>query len=269
MSSFKLKNKNANPSLSKADIDFYKMTGVFAIACVFVLLTMRMEGTMLERIASGENLTYNFYRFFNSIAFVIVAAVALIGALVWFVAAKVKKVDESKRLFTSTNCLSVVLYMLFFSVCLGYKMHSNLHGFFIASTVVLAALYVISKIYDLDFVLYSGVSGLLTLTLYLAAGSFESAFVALQIVVSIISVALIIAVRTRINALRVSKKKKQSYFFVPSYIACVLGIVFLFCRFFTYDVAALQFINASTMIMVMCAQYIVFAIIYTIRLIRE
>ena len=256
MSSFKLKNKNATPGLSKADIDFYKMTGVFAIACVFVLLTMRMEGTMLERIASGENLTYNFYRFFNSIAFVIVAAVALIGALVWFVAAKVKKVDESKRLFTSTNCLSVVLYMLFFSVCLGYKMHSNLHGFFIASTVVLAALYVISKIYDLDFVLYSGISGLLTLTLYLAAGSFESAFVALKIVVSIISVALIIAVRTRINALRVS-------------IACVLGIVCLFCRFFTYDVAALQFINASTMIMVMCAQYIVFAIIYTIRLIRE
>ena len=269
MSSFKLKNKNVKPTLSKADIDFYKMTGVFAIACVFVLLTMRMEGTMLERMSSGQNLTYNFYRFFNSVAFVIVAAVALLGAVAWFAVSKVKKVDESKRLFTSTNCLSIVIYMLFFSVCLGYKMHSNLHGFFIASTVVLAALYVISKIYDYDFVLYSGVSGILTLMLYLAAGNFEPAFMAAKIVVSLLAVAAIVAVRARIHTLKVSKKKKMSYIFVPSYIAALLGIIFMFCRLFTYNVASLQFLNGSIMVMVMCIQYIVFAIIFTIRLIRE
>ena len=46
-----LKNRKADAKrqLKKADIDFYKMTGVFAIACIFVLLVLKMESTLVAR----------------------------------------------------------------------------------------------------------------------------------------------------------------------------------------------------------------------------
>ena len=137
MSSFK-KKKNEVTVLKKADIDFYKMTGIFAIACVFVLLVLKMQDTGLERIASGKNLTYNFYAFCHTPLYAVIAVVALVGAIGWFAYCRIKKIDETYRVFSSTNCLAVVLYLGFFTACFGFEVSSSLHSFFIVVTICLA-----------------------------------------------------------------------------------------------------------------------------------
>ena len=110
MSSFK-KKKQSLQVLSKSDIDFYKMTGVFALACIFVLLALKMQNSRIERIMSGKDLTYNFYMFCKTPLFAVIAAAAVIGAVAWFTVCRVKKYDESGSLFTSANCLVLVGYL--------------------------------------------------------------------------------------------------------------------------------------------------------------
>ena len=102
MSSFK-KKKTQGYVLRKSDIDFYKMTGVFAVACVFILLVLKMKDTGLERIASGRNLTYNLYSFCHTPLFAVVAIAAVAGAAAWFVYCRVKKVDESSLIWYNTQ----------------------------------------------------------------------------------------------------------------------------------------------------------------------
>ncbi len=80
--------------LTKSDVALYKMVGVFAIASIFVLLVMKMADTVIERQITGRNLTYNFYEFFHTPIFAVLAAVLLIGSAAWFIYSKIKKIDE-------------------------------------------------------------------------------------------------------------------------------------------------------------------------------
>jgi hypothetical protein len=182
LSSFK-KKKEEKYVLKKSDIDFYKGAGVLAIACVFVMLVLKMQSTAgFPKSPAGSDMTENFYNFCRTPLFFVIAGIAAIGSLLWFGVCRIKKIDESKRIFTSTNCLAIVLYLGFFSACFGAFPDSKLHGFFVMATVVMGVLYYISKIYYVDFIMYSVITAVFCGAIYLFKPTFEPASVALRIV---------------------------------------------------------------------------------------
>lgn len=267
MSSFKRK-KQDRYALSKSDIDFYKMTGVFAIVCVFVLLTLNMQSSQTEHIASGKDLTYNFYSFCHTPLFVVMALALAAGALAWFIYCKVKKIDESKKIFTSTNCLSIAAYLALFCACFGFVEGSTLHGFFIAVTIGAAVLYYVSKLYNADFVVFSAVTAVFAMATNLFAMMFELHIVIIKLAVIVLGIVSCIYFHKKIDSLKVSKQKKASFLKFPVYIPLALGAIFLFWA----GIPGLQnvlFLNRSMMMVVLLVQYIVFAIVYTIRRIKD
>jgi len=267
LSSFKKKSKG-NYVLRKSDVDFYKMTGVFAICCVFVLLALKMQDTVTERIASGRNLTHNFYMLCHSPLFWILSVLAVAASAGWFIYCKKKSIDESFRICSSGNCLAIVGYLAFFTLCFGTGRGSSLHGFFIAVTIVLAVLYYASKIYKYDFIFYSAVTAVFAVCIYLWGLNFGAFYIVLKLAVIAIAIAACIVFGKKINALKITKKTKASFLVFPSYISLVIGGVFLFWgRFFT--LLSPLFLSRTIMLVVLLAQYIVFAIVYTIRLIKE
>ena len=279
LSSFKRK-KNEKYVLKKSDIDFYKMTGVFAIACMFVLLVLKMQDTGTERIASGRNLTSNFYQFCHTPLFAVVAVLALGAAIAWFVICRVKSIDESGRIFTSTNCLSLVLYLGFFSACFGIKQASSLHSFFVVVTIFAAALYYASKIYNADFVIYSVITAVMAMSIYLWAMRFEMYIVLIKLAVIALSVVAVVMFRKKLSCLKISKHTKSKFLVFPCYIVLALGAVLLFWAFFQnmeffrsspamLKVQSAIFLNRNMMLVGVFAQYVVFAIVYTVRRIRD
>ena len=267
MSSFK-KKKDSKYVLSKGDIDFYKMTGVFAVVCVFVLLTLNMQSSQTERISTGRDLTHNFYNFCHSPFFIVLSLALVIGAAAWFVMCRVKKIDESRKIFTSTNCVALVAYLAFFCLCFGLKEGSTLHGLFIAVTIVLAVLYYVSKLYGMDFVVYSSVTAVMSVAVCLWAVLFDAPVVIAKVLVIAACLAGGIYFGKKIDSLKVSKHKKASFLKFPIYIPLALGTAFLFWAIVP-GLQQLLFLNRSMMLMVMVVQYIVFAIVYTIRRIKD
>lgn len=244
------------------------MTGVFAIACVFVLLVLKMQDTVTERIASGRNLTYNFYAFCHSPLFAAAAVIALAASIGWFVYCKKKKVDESFRICSSTDCLVIVGYLIFFTLCFGTEIGSMLHGFFVAVTIALAVLYYASKIYKSDFIFYSSVTAVFAVCIYLWGLIFEPHIIALKLAVIAAGVASCIVFSKKLSALKLTKKTKASFLVFPAYISLALGAVFLFWgRLF--NLMSPLFLSRTIMLIILFAQYIIFAIVYTIRLIKE
>lgn len=289
-----LKNRRKNDAkrpLKKSDIDFYKMTGVFAIACIFVLLVLNMESTSMLSAASGENLTFNFYRVLSSTWFAVLGVIALAACVGWFVYSKKKAVDESGRIFTSTNCLALALYLLVFALCFGTNKASGMHGFFITFTVICAVVYYVSKIYNADFTLFSVITAVNVLAVYLLVYRFSALYVIVKLALIAASVAAIVLVDKKIKGMKLSKKRRDSYLIFPSYVSAALGAVFMFVRFLTtlpsYYAAGLSedahgvpafvlnisnlatSVDMNVMFMVFLVEYIVFAIIYTLRLIRD
>lgn len=264
-----LKNKKVNGGkkpLSKSDIDFYKMTGVFAIACIFVLLVLRMKSTMIMRAASGEDVTYNVYKLLSSPFFIVPALAALAASAVWFAVSKKKKIDESRRIFTSTNCLSIALYLTVFVLCFGKNPNYQNHEFFIAFTVICAVAYYVSKIYNADFTLFSIVTAVNSMTVFLLASKFDAASVIAKLVVLAASVAAIIIVDKKIKSMKISKKRKSGYLTVPAYVSVALGA---FCMFIRMNTAFSAALAVDRLLMAFLVEYIVFAIYYTLRLIRD
>ena len=279
MSSFK-KKRNDSYEVKKSDIEFYKMTGVFAVACVFILLVLKMKDTGLERIASGRNLTYNFYQMCHTPLFALVAILAVAASVVWFVLSMKKKIDESYRVFSSKSCLALVLYLLFFCACFGFYFQSPLHSFFIVCTVCLMLLYYASKLYAVDFMVYSSLTSLFAVAVYLWAMKFEPHMVVLKLLICAFAVVACVLFKRRLSNLKVSKQRKSEFLVFPSYIVSAIGILFMFwayfqnMEFFRASEALLKlqsaiFLNRSMMLMVIFVQYIVFAIVYTVRRIKD
>ena len=266
MSSFK--RKKDKYALSKADIDFYKMTGVFAIVCVFVLLALNMQSSQTELISSGKDLTHNFYVFCHTPVFLILALAVLAGSIAWFAYSKVKKLDESGKIFTSTNCLVLAGYLAFFSGCFGINEGSRLHGFFIAVTIVSAVLYYVSKLYSADFVVFSCVTAVCAMAVSLWAMMFELHIVLIKLAVIAVCAVGCVYFGKKIDSLKVSKQKKASYLKAPVYIPLALGALFLFWAIIP-GLQNVLFLNRNTMLLVLLVQYIVFAIVYTIRRIKD
>ncbi len=265
----KKRKKKDKYSLSKSDIDFYRMTGVFALVCIFVLLAVNMQGSVMENVASGNNLTYNFYQFCRTPWFWIFGTVMAVGAVVWFAYCKVKKVDESKRIFTSTNCLSVVAYFAFFCLCFGVKTPSGNHTFFIAVTIGAALLYYASRFYGMDFVVYSTVTAVMAMTVSTIGLFFDAYAIVIKIAVIAALCALCVLFNKKIDSLKVSKHKKASFLKFPMYISLALGTVFLFWAITPFQKECWLFLRTTTMLMILLLQYVVFAVVYTIRRIKD
>lgn len=263
-SSLKKKKNESKYTLSKSDLEFYKMTGVFAIACVFVLLALKMQETRTYRFSSGQDLTYNFYTFCHTPAFIAIALLALVGTVGWFAVSKIKKIDESGRVFSSLNCLAVFAYLAFFTLCFGLRSASELHGFFIVATIAACALYYVSKIFNADFVLYSCVTAILSAGIYVFALYFEPYMIAIKALLVIACIAIIVLFSKHIKGMKISKKKKASFLIFPCYISLAIGAVCLFVR-----IVPSICIAKTAMLALLLAQYVAFAIVYAIRLIKE
>ena len=208
--------------------------------------------------------TYNFYMFCKTPLFAVLATVLVIGSAGWFAYCRMKKVDESRRIFTSYNCLSIAAYLVFFFLCFGLKDGSTNHGFFIATTIVLAGMYYVSKFYNPDFVVYTVVTAVFAISIYIFALYFEPQMIVAKALIVIAMAIGAYFANKRISNFKVSKKRKASFMTFPVYVSLAIGTVCLFIRL-------IPGINLArtTMLALLLAQYIVFAIVYTIKLIRE
>lgn len=293
-----LKNKKKSDGkrpLTKADLNFYKMTGVFAIACVFVLLVLKMQNTAMLHQASGENLARNVEGVLSSVWFTVLSVVALAASVVWFAVGRYKKIDESHRLFSSTNCLAVVLYLAVFVLCFrtfrNPSLGDSMYGFFIMFTVICAGIYCISKFGYPDFTMFSAVTAVNVVAVYLLVYRFEALFIVLKLAIIAASIASVVIFNKKINNMKLSKKRKSSFLVAPAYVSVCLGAVFMFVRYLSTlasyfpmgvegasesspalvlgiaKIAAA--IDIKVMLMVFVIEYVFFAIVYTLRLIRD
>ncbi len=281
------KRAEQKQQLKKSDIDLYKMTGVFAIACIFVLFVFKMKST---QIGAG-NLTYAVYELFTNPLFLVMASGVFLASVVWFVYSKNKKIDESRRIFTSTNGLVLAVYLAIFVVCFGMSKTANLHGFFITLTVVGAVVYYVSKIYNPDFTMFSAITAVNVLAVYLLAYRFDAMFVVLKILIVGFGVGAVVLFDKRIKNMKLSKKRKDSFLIYPAFVSVAMGAIFMFVKFLstlayyfpagtlqaeqssaTLTVKIANFaasVDLKVMFMAFLIEYIVFAIIYTLRLIRD
>lgn len=258
-----------NTTMNKADLDFYKMSGVFAIACVFIMLTLRMSATITEYRKTGANLTYNIYKLFQHPAVWVIGALVAIAAVVWAVYNKKNNIDERMKLFSSTNALSLVAYLAVFAGCFGITENSDKHSFFIVFTIVVTVLYYISKSFHLDFIFYSTFNAFLALIVYFLAYRISPLFIAIKAVLVVGLLVLCIVFRKKYSASAHKKnKKKAGYLFAPAFVSLGFFALFMFAPLFA-RVYSPYIISSATMLTVMMVQYIVSGIIYTIRLIRE
>ena len=268
MSSKKNKNLNVKSTLSKSDIDFYKMCGVFAIACIFIILTLKMSSTLLLRHASGQNLTYNFYTLCRNPLFLSVSAIVAAAGIIWFAVCRVKNISEKARLFSSYDALALVIYLAVFYASFGIELNSSRHMFFIAFTIISAVIFYISKIYKPDFVFYSVMNAFFALTVYMFADKVEPAITILKVVFIVAAVIICVLFSKKYSVrTKSAKKSKRSPLFVPVYISLVIWAPFMFWRMFTIN--SPLFLTVNAMLIVLLVLYIVSAIIYTVRLIRE
>ena len=259
-------------AIKKSDIDFYKMSGVFALACVFVILILRMYNTITLRHSTGKNLTYNIYELCRNPIFLVAGGLLFVGAAAWFVHDLVKKTDASMKLFTGYEAICIMLYLASFALTFGVEINSTRHMFFLAFTIAAACLYYISKIFHVDFIFYTVMNGIFVLSLYASSQIVTPVFLAIKAVLVVIAVAVCCYFRKKYGASaktekHTNKRQKTSYLFFPVWISLVLWALFMFWRAFTINTPL--FITTNFMLMVMLVQYLVVGIVYTIRLIRE
>ncbi len=263
------KNKKAVVQMKKSDLDFYKMSGVFAIACVFIMLTLRMSSTITEYRKTGANLTYNFYKLCHNPVAIVAFAVVVLAVVAWFVYSKVKRVDESFKLFTSYNALTIIAYLCVFVLSFGITENSKNHTFFIVFTIVAAVLYYISKSFHIDFVFYSAMNAIFALLTYAISYKVSLLFIVFKIVLFALLLASCVLFRNKLKTKTARRgKKKKEYLFFPVFVSLAFFAVFMFSTAFARFYSP-YILSSATMLTFMMIQYLVFGIIYTIRLIRE
>ena len=271
------KNINKQYKLSKSDVDFYKMCGVFAAACIFIVLTLKMNATTLLRHATGQNMTYNFYMLCRNPLFMIPVGIVAAAGIIWFIICRVKKVNESMKIFSSTDALGLICYIAVFFLCFGVELNSSRHTFFLVFTIIVSLIYYISKLYNFDFLFYSVMNALFALTLYFTAMRAEPAIVAFKIASIIVFAAVCILVPMKLSNAKVRKgKHRRGYLFIPVYVSLVIWAALMFWRTFVaantpgiFAINSPAYLTPNAMLVILLVQYIIAAIIYTLRLIRE
>ncbi len=256
-------------ALSKSDVDFYRMCIIFAIVCAFVMLVLRMSATMTARHESGANLTYNFYMLCKQPWFLIVSALAGAAAVAWFAYSRAKKVDERYRVFTSVDALALAVYTGVFFVTFGFKLNSNYHMFFLLVTVIAAGVFFVGKIYRRDFLFFTVMNGAFAVLIYTIASKVGALYIAAKLALLIAAVVVSLYFSSK-NTTRTksSKKNGRALLFTPVFVSIAIWAVCMFWQL-VVNLTSKMYLSEPRMLVILLAQYLVAAIIYTIRLIRE
>lgn len=260
-------SKSKNVQLKKADIDFYRMSGVFAIACVFIFYVLKMSSTMTNYHSTGKNLTYNFYQLCRNPIFIIFAVAVALAAAVWFAICKIKGKNESMKLFRSSDAIVLVGYFAVFTLCFGVHVNSLNHTFFIAFTIIASILYYISRLYKADFTFYSCLNAFFAFAIFFIADKAGTTYTIVKIALVVLSAIAIFVFWNKNKSHFKNSKHNKMLFCIPSYVSLIIFAVFLFLRVYTYQ--SVHALTVNAMLVILLVQYLIAGIVYTIRLIRE
>ncbi len=260
-------------SVSKKDIDFYKMSVLFFIACAVVMLILKASSTLNVRQATGGNTAYELNRIFNNPVYIGIIAVLLIASIVWYAVCRIKKKDESGKNFSSINAVAIMMYVTAFSAFFGRRVINSIKDcmFALIATIVLVLIYYISKIYYRDFLVFSIENAVLALFLYRYWHVYTTGGIIGKILLIIAAAAFGIAISVIVKSKYVSRnksaeKKHYSLIFFPYYISLAVWSVFMLIKL--PDPLGTPILTLGQMLVAFLIQYIVFAIIYTIKLIN-
>ena len=266
------KKRETSANFKKSDMDFYRMSAMFFLLCGALLLILKVSTTITVRQATGHNMGYELYKLFRHPAYIVFVGILLVASIVWVIVSRVKKVNEHDRVFSSINALALMLYVVGFSAFFGIRIVNNASScmFALAATIILALLYYISKIFHRDFLLFSIENALLTLLLYRYWPIYTTRGIVgkflLVVAFAAVGFAFIPYLKKRQTRPHNARKSDAPLMF-PYFVSLVIWTVFMFIKL--PDIAGEPFIHSDTMLTLMLVQYIVFAIVYTIKLIRE
>ena len=265
------KKKTTAPHISKSDVDFYKMSALFFILCGLVLYILKISSTLAERKASGLNMAYELYELFGNPVYKIALLVLLAASFAWFAFSKIKKKDESLSIVSSTNVLWGMLYVTFFSAFFGVQ-HVNRKDYcmlILAITIALAIVYYVYKIYHRDFFALTVENALLALFLYRYWHIYSTKGIIgkILLIVAFAAMGAVIMLAMKKYKSRAAKGKNVKLMFFPYWISLAFWSVFMFIK--VHNPTGIAVLNLGTMLTIMLIQYIIFAIVYTIKLIRE
>ena len=275
MSSKLSPKKNAIPlstSARKNEVDFWKKSILFFAVVGIVLFIMSISSSLVERYASGNNLAYELHNLFTTPVYIVTVSALFLASAFWLIFARfIKKKDESLQYFSSLNTFLIMLYVVFFSLFFGARMvyGTSECTFLLAVTVALAVIYYVSKMYHPDFLTYTVETFILALLLYRYwyVYTLPGIIGKILLIIAFAAVGVVLTNSFKKYTSRAVNNKKITALCYPYWISLVLWSVFMFIKIHNPVGAAV--LNLATMLTILFVQYIVFAIVYTIRLIRE
>lgn len=266
------KTVTQSTAMKKEEVGFWKKSIFFFIIVGVIMFIMSISSSLIERQSTGKNIAFELYKLFRSPLYIGVVLALFAASLVWVVVTKlIKRKNESLRYFSSVNAVLIMLYVVGFSVYFGRKI-VNSHAevtLVLAVTVGLAVVYYVSKMYNPDFLAYTVETFLLLLLLYKYWHVYTVPGIVgkILLIVAFAAVGAVILPALKKHTSRAVNNRKISALCYPYWISLVLWAAFMFIKI--NNPTGIAVINVSTMLTILLVQYIVFAIVYTIRLIRE
>lgn len=271
-SKFSPNKKTINQSIAtrREEVSFWKKSIFFFVLVGVILFIMSISSSLVERQASGNNIAFELYKLFRSPWYVVVIGVLFVASAVWVVFSKlIKKKNESLMYFGSVNAFFVMLYIAGFSFYFGHKIiNSNAEvTLVLAVTIGLAVVYYVSSMFNPDFTIYTVETFLLAFLLYKYwyVYTIPGIIGKILLIIAFASVGAVLLPSLKKHTSRANKRLSPLCY--PYWISLALWCVFMFIKI--NNPTGIAIVNLSTMLTILLVQYIVFAIVYTIRLIKE
>lgn len=242
--------KNKSNKQYKEDVLFFRMSALFIAACIAMIGIFRLNGT---------HFALDFWRLSRNPAYIAVVAVIFAAALIYALICRKNKKDESEKTFSSLNLLSVASYILVVSLYWGFAQKTSAWALLFA-TICAMLLYLINNIFKKDFFIFS-----LSNVIFVAAiwmFSFEGIFYTI-----IAALVLALSAYMCFYAYKTEKDnaKKENLCVFPVYVSFVIAAAIIVFRYFIVS----PVLTSSLVTAILIFQYIIFGILYTIRLIKE
>ena len=219
------------------------------------------------RISTGFNMANELYELFRSPVYIAVLAILLVLSLIWVIISKAKKIDESRRIVTSLNVFVMLLYVVGFSFYYGISFRTSASEsiFVLAATLVLGLIYYIFKVYQRDFLAFSIENAVFALLLYRYFDVVGTKGVVgkVLLIVAALLIGLVLVKKLAVVNSKLKSARKVKTLVFPYFVSLVIWSVFMLLSNFGV------ILSNGFLMTALLVQYIVFAIIYTIKLIRE
>ncbi len=260
------KTNKSKYATTRSDIRFYKMSLLFFAVCAVIFFVLKVMESLNFRISTGKNLSYELYTLFRNPVYIAAAAALFVGATVWMILSKVKKTDEGMKIISGTNAFVIMAYVVWFSAYYGVqgRLLPAESVFVIAITVVLALIYYISRIYNNDFLAFSVENAILAVLLYKYQSVSGNVGIIgkILLIIAFSAIGFVLVKLLKNDKSRFTASKNQSLLMFPYFVSLAVWAVCMFIPS-TLNVAT------GILLTVMLVQYIVFAIVYTVKLIKE